>query len=524
MTTHSDHQPQPFRARCCPCGCQEHGEPAGVDRRDFLKVGSLALGGAALAGLTWQSLSAAQPDPDAPAPPRQTLVVKPVFMYDIPTRQPQTSWRSWGGVQTQADADQESAHIKQELDKLQAEADFPVKFLPVLAVRNAAQVKAAEADLKSADAFVVYAAGGWKEIIDSVTTLGKPTIIFVRHKSGPVSLWYEIISPHYLHACTDQLAVKGVDNGDVVVDSQEELQWRLRALCGLKNVMGAKIVAIGGPGGWATPDAPKHARDKFKLDIQTVAYDDLGKLIQQAKADKAAVETAKRRAARYLNDASVKLETKKEFVENCFLLEQVFRGLMAKAGARMMTINACMSTIMPMSETTACLTLSLLNDAGFLAFCESDFVVIPSGILLHGISGKPQFLNDPTYPHQGVITCAHCTGPRRMDGKTLEPVRMVTHFESDYGAAPKVEMKKGQKVTCIIPDFKAQRWTGFVGEIADVPFLPICRCQIDVGYKFPDARLAENMPGFHWMVCYGDYVRELGYALKRVPVKWENLG
>ena len=78
-----------------------------------------------------------------------------------------------------------------------------------------------------------------------------------------------------------------------------------------------------------------------------------------------------------------------------------------------------MGTIMPMAETTACLPLSTLNDDGYLAFCESDFVVIPSGMLLANISGKPMFLNDPTYPHDGIITLAHCTGPRKMDGKTL---------------------------------------------------------------------------------------------------------
>jgi hypothetical protein len=58
----------------------------------------------------------------------------------------------------------------------------------------------------------------------------------------------------------------------------------------------------------------------------------------------------------------------------------------------------------------------------------------------------------------------------------------------------------------------------------DAPFLPICRCQIDVQFK-PDAQLvAERMPGFHWMTGYGDYLRELGYALKRTPIKSENLG
>ena len=77
---------------------------------------------------------------------------------------------------------------------------------------------------------------------------------------------------------------------------------------------------------------------------------------------------------------------------------------MKKADCRAITINSCMGTIMPLAETSACLTLSLLNDAGYLAFCESDFAVIPAGILLANISGKPQFLNDPTYPHDGLIT------------------------------------------------------------------------------------------------------------------------
>ncbi len=48
--------------------------------------------------------------------------------------------------------------------------------------------------------------------------------------------------------------------------------------------------------------------------------------------------------------------------------------------------------------------MSLLNDQGYLAFCESDFVVIPSGILLNGIANVPVFLNDPTTPHGNVVT------------------------------------------------------------------------------------------------------------------------
>jgi L-fucose isomerase-like protein len=321
------------------------------------------------------------------------------------------------------------------------------------------------------------------------------------------------------------LALKGIDYGDVVIDSQDEILWRLRALCGLRNTMGTRIIAIGGPGAWAQPRdvVPNLVRKIWKFDIQTVSYKDLGELIKQARADNAAVQRARERAEAYLKAPGNTLETKREFVDNCFLLEQVFRGIMKKADCQAITINGCMGTIMPLAETSACLTLSLLNDGQYVAFCESDFVVIPSGVLLANISGRPVFLNDPTYPHDGVITGAHCTAPRKMNGKDLEPVRIMTHFESDYGAAPKVEMRKGQIITNIVPDFKSERWVGLLGEIIDAPFMDVCRSQIDIGYACDDRTLAERMPGFHWMTCYGDYMSELGYALKKVGIKWETL-
>jgi L-fucose isomerase-like protein len=236
------------------------------------------------------------------------------------------------------------------------------------------------------------------------------------------------------------------------------------------------------------------------------------------------VRRARGRAAEYLKDPGVKLEIDKLAVENAFLLEHVFRLLMAQAGCHAITIAGCMAPVMPIAQTSACLALSTLNDAGYLAFCESDFVVIPAGLLLSHIAGRPHFLNDPTYPHGNVITLAHCTAPRKMDGKSLDPVRIVTHFESDYGAAPKVEFRPGQKVTSIIPDFAQARWIGLLGEIVGVPFLPICRAQMDISYKVSDRKLIENMPGFHWETIYGDYLREVGYALKKTPIKWEPLG
>ena len=182
-----------------------------------------------------------------------------------------------------------------------------------------------------------------------------------------------------------------------------------------------------------------------------------------------------------------------------------------------------MGTIMPIAETTACLTLSLLNDAGYLAFCESDFVVVPSGMLMANIAGKPSFLNDPTYPHDNLITLAHCTAPRRMDGRKAEPARILTHFESDYGAAPKVEMHVGQTVTNIMPDFAFERNVGLAGTIVDNPMLDICRSQIDIRYDCDSRKVAEQMPGFHWITVYGDYMKEAEYAMRKIGIRLDIL-
>jgi hypothetical protein len=496
-----------------------------MTRRRFVSLaGAGAIGTVTFSGLTWSSLLSEKPFEEYKTK-RQPLVVKPILAYEVPTRRDQTSWRSWGGIQTEKDAVAEIERINGELKTLKEKADFPVEFLAVSSVKSDKEIEVI-ADIKSADMFLVYAAGGGMKIFDTLNGMNKDIVFFCRHRSGPVYLWYEIISPRYLRQHTDKLALTGITENDVVIDNQDEILWRLRSLAGLKNTVGSGILAIGGAGAWAQPlDAVmKVVMEKYKLDIQDVSYEELGKLIEEAKHDKSTVARAKSRAGEYLKIPGTQLETKQEFVENCFVLEEVFIRLMEKFKCRAITVNNCMGTIMPLAESTACLTLSLLNDSGYLAFCESDFVVVPAGILLANITGKPAFLNDPTYPHDKTITLAHCTAPRRMDGKKLEPARLLTHFESDYGAAPKVEMLIGQTVTNIMPDFEFKRNVGMTGKIIDNPMLDICRSQIDISFECDSRKVAEVMPGFHWITVYGDYIKEASYALKKIGIELENLG
>ncbi len=507
---------------CCTSrSCPDHAN-SGISRRSFISsCGAITAGGIALSTLT--ATSAAAKEPVRLGKIRSSLKVQPVLVYSVPQRREGTSWRSWGAIQTEQDATQERERISKELNELEKKSDFPVEMLPILSAQNPEQ--AAKITNGDHDVLIIYAAGSWGDTLETLTNPDKWTLVFLRHKSGPVYLWYEIISNRFLRKTVDEFGQPGVDTKDVIVDRPDEILWRLRALAGLKNTMNKSVVCIGGASGWGNGGraAPQHTRDIFKMNLIDVTYDDLGKRIIAAKQNQTLVKWCNEEARKYLKQDGISLDTSETFVTKCFLLTEVFHQVMKECNTDAITINSCMGTIMQVSETTACLPLSLLNDDGYLAFCESDFVVIPSGILLHYISGKPSFLQDPTYPHDGIVTLAHCTAPRKMDGENYEPAKILTHFESDWGAAPKVEMKLGQKITVIDPDFNFKQWNGFEAEIIDNPFLDICRSQIDVQFKCDTDKLNEETKGFHWMLCYGNYLKETEYAVRKAGMKWLTL-
>lgn len=505
------------------CGC--HLEP--MKRRTFLAaLGGTAASAAVVSGCATTGArrgAAATRERVRPSRPRKTLVVQPALSYYLFKRHEQTSWRPWGGLHTEDDVTREMERIDAELKALGAQAEFPVEFRPLARVTNKDEAAALRGG--DADVMLVYGATGGVEEMETLISPDRYNLVFVRHESGPAYLWYEVAHPRLLRKMVDEYGQPGLEPSDVVVDQTSDVLWRLRSLYALKNTVGSRIVCIGGASGWGAggQNAPKLAAELWKMELLDEPYEDLGKRIVAARNDPARVARAEAMAEEYLDLPGTKLETDRGFVVRAYLLTEIFEDLMEEMSAPAITVNNCMGTIMPLSETTACMPLSFINDDGGMAFCESDFVVIPSGILLHHIAQTPVFLQDPTYPHHGVVTVAHCTAPRKMDGKTLEKARILTHYESDYGAAPKVDMQIGRLITMIDPDFAGKRWIGFRGTIKANPFLDICRSQIDVAIEGDYRRLAEEMVGFHWMLAYGDHLKETGYALRKLGIGWYNL-
>jgi len=268
---------------------------------------------------------------------------------------------------------------------------------------------------------------------------------------------------------------------------------------------------------------PTHVKDVWGFDITSITDAEVERRLQNARADDSVMTAAQRQAEAFLAQPGVTLGTEKRFVVNSFLAMWVLKEIMNETGATNLGVANCMGSLISVLDTPPCLILSMLNDEGLTAFCHTDYTHTPPGVLLRWISGKPSFVCNSHFPHHGVVTLAHCAAPRKMNGKDCEPTQILTHFESDYGAATKVAYTKGQVTTNIVPNLHCTKWFGFRGKIVDVPSFDMCRSQMDVRIDGDWRKLLKDMQGFHTVVCYGDYLREVGYALRKLKIEWENV-
>lgn len=510
--------PDTYSDNCSPQAQAE----SGLSRRHFLQglgVAGVAAGGLAMMAARSRA-AATEPAPfERPFPRGAALRVKPLLVYDLPTKREQDSWRSYGAIQTRAAAQEEASRIEKELDQLKGKAEFPIELQPVEALDSQARLK--EVPVKGVDLCIVYAAGGCTQ-----WPLNVPMLMFVRHQSGPFYLGFEIAHWRFLRQSGDVAALKGFDIDDVVVDSQDELLWRLRALYGLKNAKGTKMLTIGGLEAYsplAQEHGPRVAKEIWGYEFVNITEKEFTERLNAARADADVVRDVEQQTTALLSRPNVKLETERKFVFNSILALHVCRQLLKETGASNFGFAKCMSRVhISMLGTPPCLILSLANDEGHTAYCHTDLSHTMPGVLLRWIANRPAFVCNSHHPHDGIFFVAHCQAPRRMNGIDFEPATIMSHYESDYGAACKTHYTKDQVVSAIVPNLACTKWFGFRGKIVGAPSYPACRSQMEILVDGDWKRLLREMEGFHTQVVYGDYIREVGYALKKLggQIQW----
>lgn len=219
------------------------------------------------------------------------LVVKPVLLYSRYVRVGLSSWRNWGDG---LDVDGEVSRINGELALLKSSVSVPVKFRGVSAVSSLSDIEGVLGEVDSSDVVLLYAAGGWVEHIRALASR-RPTLVFLRHRSGHYYLWHEIIHARFIRMNVSDEPAQPWLGYDDVVDDYGELAVRLRALYALRNMSGLRVVSIGGVGGWEVgARAAELAREVWGLDIVTVPYSELEGEVKAVEASGEAMESVKR--------------------------------------------------------------------------------------------------------------------------------------------------------------------------------------------------------------------------------------
>lgn len=497
-----------------------------INRRGFL--GGIAAGAAASLSLPSAAIAQISSIPsgqDSGLPKGTPLRVLPLLVYHLESPKELTSWRSYGDLREQSAVEAEAKRIEADMQELAKTADFPIEFSPAQLVNDENQAKAAAA--ADADMLALFAAGGGTSLYTILAASKAAKVMFIRHKTKPYYLWHEIAHWRFLRRNEDEIVEPNMSVDDIVTDDYNELLWRMRAIYGLKNAKGTKMLAIGSLAAYSEPGqklGPAHAKEVWGYEIEIVPREEFAKRLKEARASEKVTAEVERQTKEFLDRPNLTLQTQRKFVFNSFLAMHVCRELLQEKHAFNFGFDYCMGReVIEMLDTPPCLVLALANDMGYTAYCHTDLTHTCPGVLLRWIGGKPSFVCNTHFPHEGIFTVAHCAAPMRMNGVSYEPTTVMTHYESDYGAATRVQYPIGQIVTVVMPNLHCTKWKGFRGKIVECPTLAACRSQMNLEIDGDSRSLLKEMEGFHAQVMYGDYLREVGYALKQLgKIEWRN--
>lgn len=187
-----------------------------------------------------------------------------------------------------------------------------------------------------------------------------------------------------------------------------------------------------------------------------------------------------------------------EDVEKALTLFHAIRNIVKREKLQALGIK-CFDLI-ELMNTTGCLAVSLLNDAGTTAGCEADIPATLTMYILQLLTGNPTFMGNLCSVSENEVLLAHCT----IATSLVETFVFNTHFESGTGVSIQGTLCKGP-VTLAKLDAAFQKMVLAEGEITESATLPgLCRTQVTVNLTNAKELLKKSLgnhlvlgPGWH---------------------------
>lgn len=284
-------------------------------------------------------------------------------------------------------------------------------------------------------------------------------------------------------------------DGEVLHGTNEYILGRIGEL--VKRNVHTRLGVIGKPSDWliASNVAPDNAKRLHGVDLVEISIDEVLSRYQTA-----------------VNDFPLRFAYDEKEIDKALRLHKVLLSLKEDYRLDGLTIR-CFDLLGPL-ETTACLSLALLNRDGVVATCEGDVPTMMSMHLLHKIVGQRGFQANPSRidVEGGKMVLAHCTLPLDMVCK----YHLDTHFESGIGVAIKGYLRE-ERVTIFKLSRNLRDYYVTTGRILrNLEEDNLCRTQIEVEVDEHIDYFLTRPYGNHHVVVYGDHAEEIRNYMRTV--------
>ncbi len=483
---------------------KEDHKPVRVDRRDFIKVTTLA----GMAGNLSGASMLAQNAPIASKPRNAGKVRKVLFVSDSPSS------------------------YEKLIDSIKAIREYEFQVIPIQASLQqkpqdvARYVQEMGPDILLLRPTVRTAVGNIGNIAVSMAGLDIPIILL------PVYLDLIMMD-------SDMVAAMRTRGANAILANSEAHAVELLKIFAVPRILDGKQALIFGrpfdstsvPMSNLSEDSV-YKRTGFRIQYRPV--DDLTPLLE--KVDEAG---AIKEMERWKKEAARVLEPTDKTILDSARMYALLRSLVDREGLAAISID-CLSFSFSGKPPLPlpCLAFTRLRDEGITAPCEADVCALLTSMIMQQISGKPAYqCNVSEVDLQKSITILrHCVAPLQLMGRDASPLpyNLRDYHGLGRGATPEVEFPGGIEVTLgllskdlksfILWPGKTQSRTGDANPLvlenapsANSKVRKYCSNQLTV--KFKDiGRLHQNLAGCHHVVIAGAHEKALREEMMRMGV------
>ena len=294
----------------------------------------------------------------------------------------------------------------------------------------------------------------------------------------------------------------------------KEIDDFMSAFDAIRKLHDTRVGIIGRPSGWliASNVDYSYIHNTWGTELIDLPLDEVVSNYQSINADDVVDEVAA-----FVKNASGIKEPTNDDLTKAMRLCRAIEMMVEKYRLDAFTLN-CFELI-PLTGTTGCVALSLLNARGVPAGCEGDIQTLLTMLAVKASTGKTSFMANPSKiidnaRHKMIF--AHCTiAPSITDSYIIR-----SHYESQSGVAIEGTMKP-EKMTIVKCGGKhMERCFISEAELLETTDNPnMCRTQFQLRLKEPLDYFLENSIGNHHVIVKGDCKSRLESMFRMLGVK-----